>query len=156
LFVAFKKTMRKLGELKVRAALENVPPILDCVGKTARAAGLDDHTVHQIQVAVDEACANVVEHAYCGMPPGDMQVTCSLSSDRIVIRVRDWGHSFEPALVAEPDISAPLEERDLGGLGLFLIRRLMDDVQFTFDPQKGNEVLMVKHLSGDRAAVGEP
>jgi anti-sigma regulatory factor (Ser/Thr protein kinase) len=85
-----------------------------------------------------------------------MQVTCSLGSNRIVIRVRDWGRSFEPALVAEPDITAPLEERDLGGLGLFLIRRLMDDVQYTFDPQKGNEVLMVKHLSGEREGLEEP
>jgi serine/threonine-protein kinase RsbW len=126
--------------------MESVPPILECVGQTARAAGFDDRAVFQIQVAVDEACANVVEHAYEGMPDGRMQVSCFLSQDGIVIRVRDWGHSFEPSLVCDPDVCAPLEDREVGGLGLFLIRRYMDHVKFTFDPVRGNEVRMVKHL----------
>lgn len=136
----------EFGEVTVRAALENVPPILDCVARTARAAGFDDRAVCQIQVAVDEACANVVAHAYEAMAPGTMQVTCSLSQVGMVIRVRDWGRSFEPEQVAEPDIQAPLEDRGLGGLGLFMIRKFMDEITFTFDPVRGNELLMVKHL----------
>ena len=63
-----------------------------------------------------------------------------------VIQIRDWGQSFDPAVIPEPNVDAPLEERPLGGLGLFLIRQSMDDVQFTFDPEHGNELRMEKRL----------
>lgn len=145
--------MRRLGTVCVRACLENLPAILDCVGDTAREAGFDERAVNQVQVAVDEACANVIEHAYAGREPGDMQVSCCLDRQGIVIRVRDWGRAFEPERVAVPDIDAPLEERQLGGLGLFMIRRLMDHVSFTFDPVEGNEVVMAKRFPTDPSAA---
>jgi serine/threonine-protein kinase RsbW len=63
--------------------------------------------------------------------------------------VRDWGRCFEPDGVQDPDITAPLEERTLGGLGLFLIRRYMDQVEYTFDPILGNELLMIKALASE-------
>jgi anti-sigma regulatory factor (Ser/Thr protein kinase) len=156
LFMRARLTMKKRGEITVRAALENVPAILDCVGQAARDAGFDDRSVHQIQVAVDEACANVIEHAYCGTSGGNMQVSCSHSKSGIVIRVRDWGFSFEPDRVPQPDVDAPLEQRHLGGLGLFLIGKLMDEVRYKFDPVQGNEVMMVKHLVVHTAHHGAP
>jgi serine/threonine-protein kinase RsbW len=138
--------MRECRKLRLRAVLESVPQAIDCVGESARAMGFDERQVHQIQMAVDEACANVVEHAYEGMPPGEMEVECRCEGRDFVVLVRDWGHSFEPDCVPEPDINAPLEERHLGGLGLYLIRRAMDRAEFTFDPRHGNELVMVKHL----------
>jgi anti-sigma regulatory factor (Ser/Thr protein kinase) len=107
--------------------------------------------LYDIQLAVDEACANVVYHAYRGMEPGDMEVSCCLDGPELVIRVRDWGRSFDPASVPEPDLDAPLEERALGGLGLFLLKQVMDQIQYTFDPEEGNELKMVKRLQ----VVGE-
>lgn len=103
--------------------------------------------MYEIQVAVDEACANIVQHAYAGMEPGYMQVSCSLDGRTLVIRVRDWGRGFDPNEIEDPDVTAPLEERSLGGLGLFLIRQYMEQVQYTFDPELGNELLMTKSLN---------
>jgi anti-sigma regulatory factor (Ser/Thr protein kinase) len=140
---------RQMAKLRLRAVLENVPVATECVAVIARAAGLEDHFLYQVQLAVDEACANVVEHAYRDLEPGDMELVCSLDDGTFTICVRDWGRGFDPNGVAVPDVGAPLEERSLGGLGLFLVRRMMDSVQFHFDAERGNELVMVKRLPGE-------
>jgi anti-sigma regulatory factor (Ser/Thr protein kinase) len=61
------------------------------------------------------------------------------------VALRDYGHPFDPSRVPEPDINAGLEERKAGGLGLYLIRKLMDEVHFEFTPDSGNVLTMVKH-----------
>ena len=139
--------MQDAHSLKVRAALENVPVAIKCVAQSARAAGFEEQAVYEIQVAVDEACANVVQHAYAGMEPGYMEVSCSLDGRTLVIRVRDWGRGFDPNEIKDPDVTTPLEERSLGGLGLYLIRQYMEQVRYTFDPERGNELLMTKSLN---------
>jgi serine/threonine-protein kinase RsbW len=138
--------MHNIPTLRTKAVLENVPEAIDFVAQSARVAGFKDQALCQIQVAVDEACANVVHHAYAGMEPGDMEVSCCLDGQNFVVRVRDWGTSFDPKEVQDPDTSAPLDERTLGGLGLFLIRQFMEQVQYTFDPEMGNELMMTKRL----------
>jgi len=137
------------AKLRLRAVLENVPVATECVAAIASAAGLEDHLLYQIQLAVDEACANVVEHAYRDLQAGDMELVCSLGDGAFTVRVRDWGHGFDPNSVEVPDVEAPLEERNLGGLGLFLLRQMMDSVQFHCDPEGGNELVMVKRLPGE-------
>ena len=139
--------MDKPSILKMRAVLENVPKAIDCVTRSAREAGMDDRSLRQIQVAVDEACSNIIHHAYADMEAGDMEIGCEVDGDSFVVRVRDWGKSFDIDSVPEPDVRAPLEERDLGGLGIFMIRQFVDRAEFTFDPESGNELVMVKRLS---------
>jgi serine/threonine-protein kinase RsbW len=138
--------MREVPTLRLKATLEEVPLALDFVTQSAKAAGFDEQALYQIQVAVDEACANVVEHAYRDVDPGDMEISCCLDEQTFVIRVRDWGASFDPDEVEDPDVDAPLEERSLGGLGVFLIKQFMEQVQFSFDAERGNELVMTKRL----------
>jgi len=139
--------MQDTQTLKLKASLENVPLAIELAARSARSAGLDEQAVYEVQVAIDEACANVVEHAYAGGEPGAMEVSCRTDDRTFAIRVRNWGRSFEPNRVEDPDVTAPLEERTLGGLGLFLIRQYMDRVEYTFDPKLGNELLMTKSLA---------
>jgi anti-sigma regulatory factor (Ser/Thr protein kinase) len=141
-----KEPGKQLGTLRVKALLENVPLAIDCVAELAKRVGLDKRTLYEIQLAVDEACANVADHAYSGEEPGDMEISCSLENQLFTIRVRDWGRGFDPKSVVVPDVGAPLEERTLGGLGLFIVRQVMDHVQFTVDPETGNELKMTKRL----------
>ncbi len=124
-----------------RASLE---PISEFVAERARLAGLDEDRVYEIQMATDEACTNSIEHAYDGRSAGEIIVCCFVDGQDFVVRVTDFGHKFDPDLVPMPDISAPLEERDIGGLGLFFMRRLVDRIEFTFDPVSGNHVEMRK------------
>ena len=141
--------MKESIEFRMKAILENIPRAMACVRESARRAGFNGPDLYQIELAVDEACANVVEHAYACQEPGDMVVTCTVDEDRFVVKIRDWGRSFEPEAVPEPDVDAPLEERSLGGLGVFLIRQFMDEVEFSFDPEQGNLLTMTKRLPGD-------
>jgi serine/threonine-protein kinase RsbW len=145
-YVMERYPVRQLATLKVPAVLENVPVAIEFVANAARAAGLDSRILYQIQLVVDEACANVVDHAYQGMAQGDMEVTCCLDSQSISVQVRDWGKGFTPACVPEPDVEAPLQERRLGGLGLFLIHQVMDEVHYVIDPELGNALTMTKRF----------
>jgi serine/threonine-protein kinase RsbW len=138
--------MNQAKTLRLKANLESVPLAIECVTKSARTVGFDDRALYQIQLAVDEACANVVDHAYKGAEPGEMEVTCICTDQGLTIRVRDWGRGFDPGGVEEPDVNAPLEDRALGGLGLFLVQQMMDHVLFTFHPETGNELVMTKKL----------
>ena len=136
--------MNQVGSLRIEAILENVPVAVDYVAHTGRIIGVDEAALYQIQVAVDEACANVVQHAYAGMEPGEMEILCHVDNGSFIISIRDWGNSFNPEEISDPDISSPLEERSLGGLGLFFMKQYMDKVSFSSDPEAGNELTMVK------------
>jgi serine/threonine-protein kinase RsbW len=139
-------SMKQVETLRMKAILESVPLAIGCVTQWAETAGFDERALYNIQLAVDEACANVVDHAYQGTEPGDMEISCFLNEQVLIIRVRDWGRGFDPEAVSEPDVEAPLEERTLGGLGLFLVKQVMDHVQFSCDPVRGNELMMTKRL----------
>jgi len=139
--------MRKVLTLRLPAVLENVPVVMDRVVEAATRVGVDETILQQIRLVLDEACANVVAHAYEGMEPGDMEITCSHSSQACMIQVRDWGQGFALECVPTPDLDCSLEERSLGGLGLFLIQHVMDQVEYARDTGSGNVLTMTKKLS---------
>ena len=138
--------MDQVQKKRLKAVLENVSVAIDFVTGVARQAELDERTLYQVQLAVDEACANVVHHAYEGIEPGDMEISCSVDADRLSIGVRDWGMGFEADQVSDPDVDAPLDERTLGGLGLFLIKQVMDKVDYRRVSAGCNELVMTKRL----------
>jgi serine/threonine-protein kinase RsbW len=107
--------------------------------------GLDDRLARDLLLAVDEACINVMRHAYDGRG-GDVEVTIELADDGVRAVIRDWGVAFDPLSVPVPDVSAPLSERTPGGLGLFLMRNVMDRVEFQFDGDNGNTLTMFRRL----------
>jgi anti-sigma regulatory factor (Ser/Thr protein kinase) len=122
----------------------NLGQIAEFVAERARLAGLDEDRVYAIQMATDEACTNSIEHAYDGRSAGKIHVCCYVEGLDFVVRVTDFGHEFDPDLVPVPDVSAPLEDRSIGGLGLFFMRKLVDGIEFSFDPVQGNQVVLRK------------
>jgi len=94
---------------------------------------------------VDEACTNIIEHAYGGEGRGDIEITWRISGDRLTVILHDYGRQFDPTDVPPPDIGASLEDRNARGLGLYFMRRLMDEVEFEFTPGSGNVLTMVKY-----------
>lgn len=123
---------------------DSLAAISEFVTRAAEEAGLDERGVYEVQLAVDEACANVIEHAYGGQARGEIEVTCSITSDGITVTLRDHGPRFDPDSVPSPNLDAPLEERNDRGLGLYLMRQLMDDVRFDFASDTGNVLTMAK------------
>ncbi len=114
------------------------------VKKHAKAAGLDDADIYAVELAVDEACSNIIEHAYQGEGVGKIECACNVSANGLTITLRDNGKAFEMDQVPQPDINRPLQHRTKGGLGVFLIRKMMDDVQYSSTPEKGNVLVIRK------------
>jgi len=123
---------------------DSLAAIGEFVTSAAEDAGFDACAAYAVQMAVDEACTNIIEYAYGGEGRGDIECTCRISDDRLTVILHDYGRSFDPASVPEPDLDACLEDRKVGGLGLYFMRRLMDKVHFEFTPDSGNVLTMVK------------
>lgn len=136
-------------ETEIQSALfpgrfDSLVAIVDFATEAARAAHLDERSVDAVQLAVDEAFSNIIEHAYGGEDRGEVNCTCHVVPGRLTITLSDSGRPFDPAVVPEPNLCDDIEARDEGGLGLYLMRQLMDNVCFQFHPQLGNMVTMVK------------
>jgi len=123
---------------------DSLAAIGEYVTRAAEAAGLDARSVEGVELAVDEACSNIIEHAYGGEGRGDIEVTYRIDGEGLTVVLRDYGRPFDPDRVPEPDLQAPLEDRDAGGLGLHFMRQLMDQVRFEFTAGAGNVLTMVK------------
>ena len=130
--------------LCVTSSLTSLSDIAQYVAVQASAAGLDEDRTFEVQMAVDEACTNSIQHAYRGHNTGELRVCCFREGDDFVVEITDFGAPFDPQSIPAPDVTGPLEERSIGGLGVYLMRQLMDSVQFRADPQSGNVVVMRK------------
>ena len=126
------------------AQFASLAAVGEFVTHAAEAAGLNARAVYAVQLAVDEACANIIEHAYGGEGRGDIECTCIVNKNGLTVILRDYGRPFDPTSVPEPDLCASLEDRKVRGLGLYFIRQLMDQVRFEFTADSGNVLTMVK------------
>ena len=128
------------------ADFKNLDEIRDFVGDAASEAGFGPRSVYAIQLATDEACSNIIEHAYAEIPDGEIECTCNLSDEELVIMLRDHGRPFDIGSVPDPDLSPDLEKRQIGGLGIYLMRKLMDKIEYECTPNAGNILTMKKRL----------
>jgi serine/threonine-protein kinase RsbW len=134
-------------ELTVASDLHNLALIAEFVTGAARQLGLSEQAAFEVQMAADEACANIVEHAYGAGVTGEITIRCELQGDDLLVAIRDRGRTFDPSGVPEPDVCCELQERQIGGLGIFFMRKLMDRIEYSFDPCTGNELRMYRRAS---------
>ena len=120
--------------LTVPAQFKNLNKIRGFVKKFARKAGFSEADSYKIQLAVDEACSNIIEHAYTDGNLGEIVCGCDLNEEEFIIQLVDFGQSFDPERIASPDLNSSLQDRKTGGLGLYFIHQLMDEVTFTIVP----------------------
>ncbi|MCX7840430.1 MAG: ATP-binding protein [Anaerolineae bacterium] len=132
--------------LTVNSQVERLAEIGDFIADAACAFGLNEEQTHDVQMAVDEACTNIIEHAYRGKPDGTIHITCNRRGDEFIVTIRDFGEQFDPRQVQPPRTRAPLSKRRIGGLGLFFMHKLMDRVEFDFESGQGNRLTMVKKI----------
>ena len=127
--------------LKFTAKFEYLDEIRDFVGGIAESSGFSDKDIYNIQLAADEAASNIIEHAYEGVSDGLLEVSCGFKNDAITIILVDHGEPFDPSNVPMPNLKADLSERKIGGLGLYLMRKLMDDVKYDVDAANNRNTL---------------
>lgn len=128
------------------AELETLPVFRALIAEACSQAQADPQTTYDIQLAIDEACTNVVTHGYAGLNPGSVMLEIKLDPGQILLTLTDFGHPFEPSEAPKPDVNALMEDREIGGLGLFFIYNVMDNVDYKSD-EAGNRLYLTKKLS---------
>lgn len=134
-----------MKHLEYTANFEYLDEIREFVGTIARKGGFSDKDVYNIQLATDEAASNIIEHAYEGVSDGILELSCGMVGESIKIVLIDHGEPYDPDSIPMPDLKADLSERKIGGLGIFLMRKLMDEVHYESHPEKNSNILtMIK------------
>ena len=108
--------------------------------------GITDEVLYDVQLAVDEACTNIISHGYADMDAGSIILDLEINPDKLIVALTDFGHSFEPSSTPIPDVNAPIEERELGGFGLFFIQQSVDDMTYQVT-EDGNKMILTKYLN---------
>jgi len=125
------------------AKFEYLDEIRDLVAGVARQGGFNDKEVYSLQLAADEAASNIIEHAYEGVADASLEVSCEMHGATLVIVMRDQGRTFDSSRVKQPNLKADLSERQIGGLGVYLMRKLMDEVRYETSGSE-NVLTMIK------------
>ena len=128
---------------------DSLAKIADFIRQAAKDAGLDNLAVYAVETAVDEACSNIIEHAYKGSPKGILDISCDAAGGELTVIVHDHGKEFDMSRVRKPNLSKQLSEREVGGLGVYLMHQLMDEVHFSSSKRFGNTLTMIKRKSRD-------
>lgn len=140
--------------LKVKSKTENLSLIRDFIKTATAEAGVTSDTVENIILAVDEACTNIIKHAYKSFPDGELIIKTKSTLSRFVISIIDYGNSFEPDTIPEPDLQKYYRQKRVGGLGMYLMKTLMDDVKYVSIPGKYNEVMLSKNIEAAHSNAG--
>lgn len=137
----------KTETIHIESRTERLSAARDFVSGAARTFGFSEEDVGKIALAVDEACTNVIKHAYRFDPTKKIAITVHADNGAFEIRIRDNGNAFDPGRIHQPDMKEYMTHFRRGGLGVYLMRSLMDKVEYEIKPGKMNEVRLIKFLA---------
>jgi serine/threonine-protein kinase RsbW len=141
-----KSSEKRVYQITRAAYLESLPYFRELIKKACQEhGGISEQSCYDMQLAVDEACTNIITHGYAGMDPGSIIMRIEASRNRVSIDLTDFGHPFEPSEAPMPDIEAGLEDRLMGGFGLFFIYQTMDEISYQTS-EDGNCLTIIKYL----------
>ena len=136
--------MQVLASIRLPAQLASLQTFIDFVTSCSRNQGFNLKKTHEIELAAEEALVNIFTYAYKGKS-GDVEIVCKIDEkERVILEIIDTGEPFNVLSVKDPDISADISERRIGGLGIFLIKNLMDSVHYRREGDKNILDLIVK------------
>ncbi len=137
--------MKRIKEqsISVPASTAYISAVRDFVGLYANQFGFTDREVDEIRLAVDEAYTNVIKHAYQFDDNQRVLISIGAINDEFWVSITDQGRAFNPEQYSEPDIKERIRLKKRGGVGVYLIRRLMDAVEYN-NMGGTNEIRMTK------------
>jgi serine/threonine-protein kinase RsbW len=131
-------------QIRLPARLEHLARFIAPVAGFARTLGLPPGRINQIELALEEALVNIFNYAYSNAP-GDAHVLWrSDETGALIIEIRDWGTPFDLLKAQKPDLGADMATRKIGGLGIYMIRQLMDDVAYRYEENQNVITLTVR------------
>jgi serine/threonine-protein kinase RsbW len=133
-------------DLLIRNDLAELERLAASVRDFCREHGVDDEACHDLLLAMDESVSNTIRHGYIDRDPHEIRVRVGLENRDLFLEVEDDARPFNPLEVPEPDVSRPVEERPLGGLGIHLLRQLMNRLEYRHE--NGRNILRVTRRVG--------
>lgn len=131
-------------QISITASTENLSEVRNFVAEHAKTHGFSKQQIADIRLSVDEAITNIIRHAYQGDSSNSIDIEVSLDEEQICIHLQDTGKTFRMKKFTEPNIQRKIKERKRGGMGLYLIHSLMDEV--SYNRNNGiNEMVMCKY-----------
>ena len=122
--------------IKLPARLESLEELIHFVTAFATKQGLAQKSIQEIRLVIEESLVNIFSYAYPDSR-GDVELSCKLQKDRrLVVEIVDAGVPFDIRSTADPDLSAGISERKLGGLGIFIIRKMVHELQYRREKEK--------------------
>ena len=121
--------------------------LLGFLDEACKDAGLNEDAAFAVRLAGEEACADIIDHAYKGAAPGPISLEMRCDAARAVLLIEDRAPFFSPADAPAPDLTGDWEHRRMGGLGWHFIHQMMDEVKHERLPGGGNRLELVKRLA---------
>lgn len=117
--------------MRFLSKLDNLPDMMESIRSRLREAQFGAKEISHIELASEEALVNVMKYAYKG-EPGEIDLSCHiLGPKQVVVEIRDWGVPFDPTKqIGQLDMTSSLDEREIGGLGVYFMFQMMDDVKY--------------------------
>ena len=132
-----------MQELSLEAAVANISTVTDFVNAILEELDCPMKAQLQIDVAIDELFSNIAQYAYApGTGPATVRVETEEDPRAVILTFIDRGTPFDPLAAEDPDITAPAEERSIGGLGVFRVKKTMDDVHY--ERRDGQNILRIR------------
>ena len=126
--------------ITIGSDIAEIPEVSAWLEEVMQASGFSEEAILDTQLAVEEAITNVIVHGY-KKPGGEVSITCHISSDCLEVEIADTAPRFDPLSIPEPNIESSIDQRSIGGLGVFLIRQVMDGVSYRYENGKNILVL---------------
>jgi serine/threonine-protein kinase RsbW len=133
-------------KLLITSQTNNLILVRDFITDAAKNFGFREEDINKITLAVDEACTNIIKHAYEYKPDRPIEISVKMDNNKFVVLIKDEGKNFEPSSIILPNVKEHIKQYKVGGLGIYLMKSLMDEVKYKIVPGLHNEVTLVKYL----------
>ena len=141
LTLEIKDEVRRMFEITLPAKVENLDKVQSFIEESAFTAKMDKKSSNNLIIAVEEIFVNIANYAY-RPAEGEVDVSLTVSDESISIEFKDAGAQYNPLEKADPDVTLTVEEREIGGLGIFMVKKLMDSVSYRYED--GKNILTIR------------
>jgi len=123
-------------EIVIKSRISEIPKTAEFVAAFGKKYNFADESILDLCVALDEIVNNIVKYSYSGEPDNEIKISLSFKDDSLNVVVSDDGIPFNPCKIEKPDLSTPIEDKPIGGLGFYLVKQLMDSVEYKREDNK--------------------
>ena len=133
----------------ITANINNLSKVREFIQKVTSQNHISNKVIHAIKLAVEEVCTNIIRHGYKGKKKGSIQIEIIIRRTSLTVIIIDQGQTFDPRQVKDPDLFKYVEVGKVGGLGIMMVRKLMDEIDYAVTP-RGNEFRLKKYRQKEK------